>query len=119
MRTIVFVSIQEIKEWFEINFNDLQLKLTNFDEFDKNAAILFCSSNKKITATTRLIFDSPNHLPTENITSFEIIRNNYQKIAECDFLFLCMNSESVVNFFDFIIQNGLNSIVKNVNFIYY
>ena len=25
-----------VKEWFEINFNDLQLKLTNFDEFDKN-----------------------------------------------------------------------------------
>lgn len=76
LRSEIYTKLDYTKEFTET------IEGISFDEFDKNAAILFCSSNEKITATTRLIFDSSNNLPTENITSFKSIRNNYQNIAE-------------------------------------
>lgn len=76
LRSEIYTKLDYTKEFTET------IEGISFDKFDKNAAILFCSSNEKITGTTRLIFDSSNHLPTEKKTSFKSIRNNYQNIAE-------------------------------------
>lgn len=54
----------------------------NFDKYDKNAAILFYTSNSKITGTVRFILDSDNKLPSENKCSFDNIRDKYNKFGE-------------------------------------
>lgn len=76
LRSNIYTELGYTKEFPEI------IEGFSFDKFDKNAAILFCSSNEKITGTTRLIFDSSNNLPTENKTSFKSIRDNYKKVGE-------------------------------------
>lgn len=54
----------------------------NFDTYDKNAAILFYKSDKKITGTMRVIFDSVDKLPSESKFSFDEIRSRYNTIGE-------------------------------------
>ncbi|MCK4875613.1 MAG: GNAT family N-acetyltransferase [Sulfurimonas sp.] len=54
----------------------------NFDNYDKNSAILCYKNNNKLSGTLRLIFDSNNKLPTEDKFSFDNLRNTYKKIGE-------------------------------------
>ena len=53
----------------------------NFDKFDKHSAIVYYKKGSKITATTRLIFDIGNLLPSEEKYSFDKFRKQY-KIGE-------------------------------------
>lgn len=54
----------------------------NFDVYDKYSAILYYQSNKEITGTIRLIFDSKRPLPSESEHSFEYLRSGPNKIGE-------------------------------------
>ncbi len=54
----------------------------NFDLYDTNAAIILYKTEKKVTGTTRLIFDSPNKLPSEDKFSFDEQRQKYNIIGE-------------------------------------
>lgn len=54
----------------------------NFDKYDKNAGILFYKSDKKITGTMRVIFDSVDKLPSESKFSFDEIRSRCSIIGE-------------------------------------
>ncbi|MEN9782032.1 MAG: Glycerol-3-phosphate dehydrogenase [Pseudomonadota bacterium] len=42
---------------------------------------------------------------------------DYKRLAECEFVFLCMNSANVGDFFVHIVQNGLFDLFQNVNFV--
>lgn len=76
LRSDVYRSINYQKE-----FPDM-IDGLNFDIYDKKSAIIFYQNNKKITGTTRLIFDSENKLPTDKIFNFDDIRKQYNKIGE-------------------------------------
>jgi predicted GNAT family N-acyltransferase len=76
LRSDVYKSINYQKE-FPDTIDGL-----NFDIYDKKSAIIFYQNNKKITGTTRLIFDSENKLPTDKIFNFDDIRKQYNKIGE-------------------------------------
>ena len=54
----------------------------NFDEYDKNAAIIFYSSNNIVSGTARVIFDVKKKLPSELKFSFEQLRQEYKNISE-------------------------------------
>ena len=54
----------------------------NFDIFDKNSAIIYYTSQNEVTATVRLIFDSEQKLPCDNILSFDNLRKQYNTIGE-------------------------------------
>ncbi len=54
----------------------------NFDEFDSNAAVIYCQRQGQVTATTRLIYDSEKKLPSEEKFSFDSFRNRYGTIGE-------------------------------------
>ena len=76
LRSDVYRSINYQKE-----FPDM-IDGLKFDIYDKKSAIIFYQNNKKITGTTRLIFDSENKLPTDKIFNFDDIRKQYNKIGE-------------------------------------
>jgi predicted GNAT family N-acyltransferase len=76
LRSDVYRSINYQKEFPDI------IDGLNFDIFDKKSAIIFYQNNKKITGTTRLIFDSENKLPTDKIFDFDDVRKQYNKIGE-------------------------------------
>lgn len=76
LRSQVYTDINYQKE-----FTD-SIPGLNFDKFDKNSAIIFYKQNNQISGSCRLIFDSPNELPSENKFSFKNQRTNYNKIAE-------------------------------------
>lgn len=54
----------------------------NFDAYDKRSAILYYKKDKKISATTRLIFDKNKNLPSEEKFSFDYMREKYNTIGE-------------------------------------
>jgi len=66
---------------YQSEFNDA-IEGLNFDLFDKNSAIVYYKSNKEMTGTCRLIFDSENKLPSDKEYSFDKIRNRYGIIGE-------------------------------------
>jgi len=76
LRSDVYTSINYQKE-----FPDT-IEGLNFDKYDCNSAILFYTNNNIATGTTRLIFDSPNKLPSEDKISFDYMRNKYNVIGE-------------------------------------
>jgi len=76
LRSDVYTSINYQKE-----FPDT-IEGLNFDKYDSNAAILFYKTEKTITGTTRLIFDSRDKLPSEKNLSFNKFRYKYNKISE-------------------------------------
>lgn len=74
----------------------------NFDNYDENAAILYTKSNKQISGTCRLIFDSSKRFPIEEKTSLSNLREDYKKILEVSRLIIKHE------------QNGLNLDFKNL-----
>jgi len=54
----------------------------NFDIYDSNSAILYYKSEKVMTGTIRIAFDSYNKLPSEDKFSFDEIRDKYKTITE-------------------------------------
>jgi len=81
----------------------------NFDKFDKNAAILFYTSNSQITGTTRLIFDSNNKLPSESKFSFDNVRNQYPTIGELSRLIVGNETKGLNLEFKYLMQ-GIHTI---------
>lgn len=76
LRSQVYTEINYQKE-----FPDLIPGL-NFDKFDKTSAIIFHKQQDMISGTCRLIYDSPNKLPSEDKFSFNNQRNHYNRIGE-------------------------------------
>lgn len=76
LRSDVYRNINYQKEFPDI------IDGLNFDIYDKKSAIIFYQNNKKITGTTRLIFDSENKLPTDKIFNFDDVRKQHNKIGE-------------------------------------
>jgi N-acyl-L-homoserine lactone synthetase len=54
----------------------------NFDSYDMNSAILYYQTNKKVSGTLRVIFDSKDKLPTDKKFSFDKLRTQYKTIGE-------------------------------------
>lgn len=54
----------------------------NFDNYDKNSAILYYKNDRRISGTLRLILDSENKLPTDKKFSFNNLRKEYKTIGE-------------------------------------
>lgn len=74
----------------------------NFDIFDKNSAILYCSNEKQLTGTIKVIYDGVNKLPSEQKISFDYLREDHKQIVELS---------------RFVVQNsakGLNQEFKNL-----
>lgn len=86
----------------------------NFDKYDKNAAILFYTSNSEITGTTRLIFDSSNKLPTESKTSFDGLRNQYNTIGELSRLIIKKEKKGLSLEFKYLMQ-GIHTLFMTNN----
>lgn len=84
----------------------------NFDKYDKNAAILFCTSNNIITGTARLIFDTNQKLPSESKYSFEYMRQKYENITELSRLIIKHKSNGLNVEFKYLTQ-GIYEIYKN------
>ena len=76
LRSQVYTEINYQKEFTDI------IEGLNFDKFDKTSAIIFYRQNTEITGSCRLIFDSKNGLPSEDIISFDKQRESFNKIAE-------------------------------------
>lgn len=69
----------------QLNYQDEfpdTVKGLNFDHYDTNAAILFHKTDNQITGTTRVIFDSDQHLPVEEKFSLDDIKKRYNQIGE-------------------------------------
>ena len=81
----------------------------NFDNFDKNAAILFYKSNNEISGTTRLIFDSHNKLPTDNKFSLDSTRRQYNSIGELSRLIVNKEKEGLNLEFKYLMQ-GIHTL---------
>jgi len=64
----------------------------NFDKYDSTSAILFYKTDKVITGTIRIIFDSSNKLPSEDNFCFNNVRNKYHYVGELSRLIV--NKES-------------------------
>ncbi len=54
----------------------------NFDIFDKNSAILYCSNETQMTGTIKVIYDGINKLPSEQKISFDYLREDHNQIVE-------------------------------------
>ena len=85
----------------------------NYDKYDKNAAILFYTSNSTATGTTRLIFDSKNKLPTEKKTSFYKIRDKYNNIGELSRLTVKTEDKGLSLEFKYLMQGIHNLFINN------
>ena len=84
----------------------------NFDIYDKNAGILFYTSNSKITGTTRLIFDSVNKLPSESKVSFSGFRKQYETIGELSRLIVSKEKKGLTLEFKYLMQ-GIHKLFMN------
>ena len=76
----------------------------NFDKFDLNSAILLYKTDKKVTGTTRLIFDSINKLPSEEKFSFDEQRKKYNMIGELSRLIVYKESKGLSLEFKYIMS---------------
>lgn len=82
----------------QINYQDEfpdTIEGLNFDKYDSNAAIIYCKFNNSVTATTRLIFDSHNKLPSERKFSLDAFRENYNTIGELSRLIVKKESKGL------------------------
>ena len=85
----------------------------NFDKFDNNSAILFYKSNKIVTGTIRIIFDSPNKLPSEDKYCYNHMREKYNSICEISRL-IVQNEKKGLNLeFKYLVNGIFNIFVNN------
>lgn len=98
---------------YQKEFPDL-IEGLNFDEYDKSAAILYCKTNKEITGTTRLIFDSERKLPSEKKVPFDFMREKYEVIGEISRLIIKKQTEGLSLDFKNLMK-GIYKIFNNNN----
>lgn len=67
----------------------------NFDTFDKSSAIVFYKSNKEITGSIRVIFDSKQKLQSEDKQSFDYLRKPHNKLFELSRLVVKQNNKGL------------------------
>lgn len=84
----------------------------NFDNFDKNSAIIYTSTNGQIRGTARLIFDSKNKLPSENKFSYDYLREDSKTIGEISRLSIQKQENSLSLDFKNLMK-GLHCIFTN------
>lgn len=66
---------------YENSFSDI-IEGLNFDIFDKTSAIVYYKKDGEFRGTCRMIFDSVNKLPSDNIYSFDDVRQKNNLIGE-------------------------------------
>jgi len=76
LRSDVYTKMNYNKEFPEI------IEGLNFDDYDKNSAIIYNKINSEVTGTCRLIFDSEKKLPIEEKYSFDYMREKHGSIGE-------------------------------------
>jgi glycerol-3-phosphate dehydrogenase (NAD(P)+) len=85
--------------------------LAMYDSLKKNESNHIC-------VFSRQQGDVLKHNRLCNIYNYSCFNDlDYKKIAECDFIFLCMNSSNVGEFFAYIVENGLFDLLRNINFV--
>eukprot|EP00767_Chilomastix_cuspidata_P007304 gnl/Chilomastix_cuspidata/7930.p1 GENE.gnl/Chilomastix_cuspidata/7930~~gnl/Chilomastix_cuspidata/7930.p1 ORF type:complete len:255 (-),score=30.82 gnl/Chilomastix_cuspidata/7930:865-1629(-) len=90
------------------------IKGLNFDLFDKNSAIIYCTANKQISGTIRLIIDSKNNLPSEKSFSFDEYRKNHKTISEISRNIVKNRNQGLNQEFKYLMC-GIYNIFKNNN----
>lgn len=85
----------------------------NFDKYDTSSAIIYYEKDdKKITGTTRLIFDSQNKLPSEQKFSFDPFRPHHKRIGEISRLIITQESKGLNLEFKYLMA-GLHNVFNN------
>ncbi|AXX92956.1 hypothetical protein CPU12_04290 [Malaciobacter molluscorum LMG 25693] len=86
----------------------------NFDKYDVNSAIIYNKTDKLITGTCRLIFDSEKKLPIEEKLDLDYIRDDFNAIAEVSRLTIKHQKEGLSLDFKNLTQ-GIYAILKQNN----
>lgn len=108
LRSNVYTDIDYQKE-FPDNIEGL-----NFDNFDKNSAIIYSKTNNQVTGTARVIFDSKNKLPTESKFSFDYMRKDFYIIGEISRLIIEKQANTLSLDFKNLIK-GIHTVFTNNN----
>lgn len=85
----------------------------NFDKYDKNSAVLFYKTDKTITGTIRIIFDSSNKLPSEDKYCFNHMREKYNSICEISRLIVRNDKKGLNLEFKYLIKGIFNIFINN------
>ncbi|RXJ87119.1 hypothetical protein [Arcobacter sp. CECT 8985] len=108
LRSEIYTKLNYNKEFPEI------IEGLNFDNYDKNSAIIYTKTENTITSTCRLIFDSERKLPIEEKIDLDYIRKQYKNIAEVSRLTIKHNKNSLNLDFKNLTQ-GIYLIIKQNN----
>jgi len=106
LRSDVYTSIN-----YQEEFPDT-IEGLNFDKYDSNSAILFYKSDKMITGTIRVVFDSLKKLPSEGKISFDSCRKQYNTISEMSRFIVNKETKGLSLEFKYLFS-GIYSIFKN------
>lgn len=90
----------------------------NFDILDTNSAIIFYKSNKIITGSMKVIFDSENKLPSEKYFPFDTLREEYDNIAELSRFIVLNDNKGLGLEFKNLFQGAYHIFMNNKVDIY-
>ena len=107
LRSDVYTSINYQEEFPDI------IEGLNFDKYDSNSAILFYKSNKIVTGTIRVVFDSHHKLPSEDKYSFDKIRNRHCILVELSRLIVRKENQSLNLEFKYLTSGVYHLFIKN------
>lgn len=107
LRSEVYTQINYQKE-----FPD-SIEGLNFDDYDKNSAIIYYKKNTRISGTARLIFDKKNKLPSEEKFSFDYMREKYKNIGEISRLIIENKDDSGLKLEFKYLMKGIHNVFIN------
>jgi len=85
----------------------------NFDDYDKSSAVIYYRNNSEITATCRLIFDSPYSLPSEDKFSYDDFRLEHNCIGEISRNIIKHKSQGLNMEFKYLMRGVYNVFINN------
>lgn len=84
----------------------------NFDNHDKNSAIIYYKSNNVISGTIKVIYDAGIKLPSEEKYSFDYLRDKYKQLVELSRFVVANNKPGLNQEFKYLFA-GVHSLFMN------
>jgi len=89
------------------------IKGLNFDSYDEHSAIVYTKSNKRITGTCRVIFDSDKKLPMDKNFSLDYLRDKKKRLAELSRLMITSETKGLSQEPKLLTQSAYMVMKKN------